>query len=231
MKIPITSYGMPQVAVWTTFIVAVMTLFFVAASESVPVWVVLGVECLMALVLVWMLSFFRDPERTCPSDDNLMLSPADGKVTDIGVVDSSEFGGGKAFRISIFLSIFNVHINRSPCRATVDRIEYRPGMYKNALNPASSRLNEANNVYMTRLQDPADRLIVRQVSGAIARRIVCKASKGNILRPGERFGMIKFGSRTELYVPDRPDIECLVSVGQPVRAGLTVLLRYQTCQG
>jgi phosphatidylserine decarboxylase len=231
MKIPLTSYGMPQVALWPVVTVAAMALFFATASGSMPVWVVLGVECLMAAVLTWVLSFFRDPERRCPSDDHLILSPADGKVTDVGVVDSPEFSGGKAFRIGIFLSIFNVHINRSPCRATVDKIEYRPGMYKNALNPASSRLNESNNVYMTRLRDPADRLLVRQVSGAIARRIVCKTSKGKVLNAGERFGMIKFGSRTELYVPDRPDMKCLVSVGQPVRAGLTVLVRYQTCQG
>jgi phosphatidylserine decarboxylase len=230
MKIRLTPYGMPQVALWPVVTVSVMTVFFLAASGHVPGWVVVCIESLMAAVLIWILSFFRDPHRDCPLDASLILSPADGKVTDVGVVESPEFDGGKAFRIGIFLSIFNVHINRSPCRATVDKVEYKCGMYKNALNPDSSRFNESNYVYMTRLEHPEDRVMVRQVSGAIARRIVCKAIQGQVLDPGEQYGMIKFGSRTELYVPDRPDVKCLVSVGQPVRAGLTVLVRYQTCQ-
>jgi phosphatidylserine decarboxylase len=231
MRVPLTAYGLPQVAVWPCITALAMVGFSAAAYESVPSWVVLAVDCLLAAVLVWILSFFRDPDRACPSEDDLLLSPADGKVTDVSVVDSPEFTGGKALRIGIFLSIFNVHINRSPCRARVNRIEYRPGRYRNALSPDSSRVNESNYIHMTRLQSPGDPLIVRQVSGAIARRIVCKAIDGQVLCPGERFGMIKFGSRTELYVPNRSDVECLVSIGQPVRAGLTVLVRYQLCQG
>ena len=231
MRVPLTSYGLPQVAFWPCVTAIAMAGFSAAAYRSIPSWVVLTVDCLLAAILVWMLSFFRDPDRSSPSGDDLLLSPADGKVTDVSVVENPEFTGGKALRIGIFLSIFNVHINRSPCRARVDRIEYKPGKYRNALSPESSRVNESNYVYMTRLQSPGDPLIVRQVSGAIARRIVCKAIEGQILYPGERFGMIKFGSRTELYLPSRTDVECLVKVGQPVRAGLTVLVRYQPCQG
>jgi phosphatidylserine decarboxylase len=231
MRIPLTGYGMPQVAVFPALTAIVMVVFSVAASGWLPGWAILSVNAVLVATLVWALAFFRDPDRSCPRADDLLLAPADGKVTEIAVVDNAAFPGGKALRIGIFLSIFNVHINRAPCRARVDKIEYRPGRYKNALNPDSSRVNECNNIYMTRIPNPADLLIVRQVSGAIARRIVCKTSEGKVLSSGERFGMIKFGSRTELYVPSRSDVKCLVSIGQPVRAGLTVLVRYEPCQG
>jgi len=217
------------VAIWPAVIVAAMAAFSAATARSLQAWIVVGVDALLAALLVWALAFFRDPERTCPSQADVLLAPADGEVTDITEVDDNAFIGGKALRIGIFLSVFNVHINRSPCRARVEKIEYRPGRYKNAMNPDSGRVNESNNLYLARLDRPCDRLVVRQVSGAIARRIVCRAKAGQVLSGGERFGMIKFGSRTELYLPSRPGVKCLVVVGQPVAAGLTCLVRYEPC--
>ncbi len=229
MRIPLTPYGFPQVVVWPILTASVMVVFSWAAGRSAPMWLVFSLNGVLAAVLVWALSFFRDPERVCPEGPGLILAPADGRVTDITVVDEPEFIGGRALRIGIFLSIFNVHINRSPCRAQVQRIQYRPGEFRNAMDPQSGRVNESNDLHLAQVDPPGDRLIVRQISGAIARRIVCRASPGQVLSRGERFGMIKFGSRTELYVPSRPDVQCLVQVKQPVRAGLTALVRVQPC--
>ena len=103
----------------------------------------------------------------------------------------------------IFLSIFNVHINRSPCNAKVAKITYKEGRYRNAMNPESGQVNESNDLALVRIGEPEDRLIIRQISGAIARRIVCSAHEGQELTGGEKIGMIKFGSRTELYLPVR----------------------------
>ena len=127
----------------------------------------------------------------------------------------------------IFLNIFNVHINRTPCAVKIEKITYKPGKYKNAMDPASGRLNESNDLLMTRLQEPKDKIVVRQISGAIARRIVCEKAEGQKLSGGEKFGMIKFGSRTELYVPAGENVKCLAKIGDKVKAGLTPLVRYE----
>ncbi|MCL1818820.1 MAG: phosphatidylserine decarboxylase, partial [Spirochaetaceae bacterium] len=182
----------------------------------------------LSLVLVWTFSFFRDPRREIPQDEKILLSPADGKVTDITVVEDGGVIGPNALRIGIFLSVFNVHINRAPCSVTIDKISYKKGSFKNAMSPESGRVNESNGILMTRLNPPADKLLVRQISGAIARHIVCAASEGRKYSQGEKFGMIKFGSRTELYLPSseggRYDIQ--VKIGDKVRAGLTPLVKY-----
>jgi len=130
-----------------------------------------------------------------------LLAPADGRVTDIETIQEDNFIGGAALRIGIFLSIFDTHINRAPCNVKVEKITYRKGKYKNAMNPQSGRVNESNDLNLIRTDSPKDRLIVRQISGAIARRIVCDKVEGRKLTGGQKFGMIKFGSRTELYVP------------------------------
>ncbi|GAI39007.1 unnamed protein product, partial [marine sediment metagenome] len=199
---------------------------------------IISIEALLAVILIWVLCFFRDPERQCPSDGNLLLAPADGHVTDIETVDDppaflrkQEGGGGAALRIGIFLSIFDTHINRAPCNVKVEKITYKKGKYKNAMNPQSGRVNESNDLYLVRTDSPQDRLIVRQISGAIARRIVCDKVEGRELTGGQKFGMIKFGSRTELYVPLREaatlgseryppaaGVKCLVKIGDKVKA-------------
>ncbi|MHC4244300.1 MAG: phosphatidylserine decarboxylase, partial [Planctomycetota bacterium] len=188
---------------------------------------VITIEVLLAAVLIWILSFFRDPQRTCPTDSNLLLSPADGQITDIEQVENNAFIGGPAMRIGIFLSIFNTHINRAPCNVKVEQITYKKGKYKNALKPESARVNESNELNLVRTDSPHDRLIVRQISGAIARRIVCKTTEGSELTGGEKFGMLKFGSRTELYVPLSENAKCMVKIGDKVKAGLTTLIKYE----
>lgn len=174
-------------------------------------------------------NFFRDPQRIAPVDKNLLLAPADGRVTDIEITDEDDFIGGRTLRIGIFLSIFNAHINRAPCDVKIEKICYKKGSYKNAMNPDSGRFNESNDLSLVRTDSPSDRLIVRQISGAIARRIVCQACEGQELSCGQKFGMIKFGSRTELYVPAREDVKCLIKIGDKVKAGQSPMIRYELC--
>jgi len=229
MRIPLTKYGLPQVVVFPAIVLIAMVIALLAWPKSLSVWGIISAETIFAVVLVWILSFFRDPERLVPAEKNLLLSPADGRITDIEIVEEDGFIGGTALRIGIFLSIFDVHINRSPCDVKVERIAYKKGKYKNAMNPESGRVNESNDLGLIRTDSPNDRLIVRQISGAIARRIVCAIRQGQELTGGERFGMIKFGSRTELYVPAREGVKCLVKVGDKVKAGLSALVRYEKC--
>ena len=225
MRIPLTKYGLPQVIIFPAVILAVMAVLPVL--RFLPLLIIISAEVLLAIVLTWVLSFFRDPNRQPPADKNLLLSPADGLVTDVQIIDNPELMAAQAMRIGIFLSIFNVHINRAPCNAKVEKITYKKGKFKDARDPQSSKVNESNDLQMIRMDEPRDRLIVRQISGAIARRIVCAAKSGQELTGGEKFGMIKFGSRTELYLPIRPNAVCLVKPGDKVKAGLTALVRYK----
>ncbi len=230
MRIPLTKYGWPQVAVYPAAATAAMVVAPIVARGYLPTWAIATIEAVLGAVLIWSLSFFRDPERSCPSDRNILLAPADGTVTNIDEVEEDNFIGGKAVRIGIFLSIFSTHINRAPCNVRVEKITYKKGKYKNAMNPHSGRVNESSELALVRTDAPRDKLIVRQVSGSIARRIVCATGAGRELAGGERFGMIKFGSRTELYLPVRKEAKCLVGIGDKVKAGLTALVRYEQCQ-
>ena len=227
MRIPLTKYGWPQVVIFPVAILVVMIAVLLGTRGFLQPWIVISAEALLAVILIWSLTFFRDPERRCPSDSNLLLAPADGQITDIGTVEKNDFIGGTALRIGIFLSIFNTHINRAPCNVKIEKITYREGKYKNAMNPLSSQVNESNDLGLIRTDNPQDRLIVRQISGAIARRIVCDKTEGQVLTSGEKFGMIKFGSRTELYLPLRENAKCLVQIGDKVKAGLTALVKYE----
>ena len=226
MRIPLTKYGVPQVVVFPVVLFAVMVVFLLTGTLFLPVWAIISIELVFLALLILILSFFRDPYRISPSDKCLLLAPADGRITDIETVEEEVFIGGKALRIGIFMSIFNTHINRAPCNVKVENISYRQGKYKNAANPIAGRINESNNLALVRTDNPKDKLIVRQISGAIARRIVCETGQGKELTTGEKFGMIKFGSRTELYLPLREDAKCLVKIGDKVKAGLTPLVRY-----
>jgi len=228
MRLALTKYGWPQVVIFPAIVLGAMIVYLILGVLYLSVWAIISIEAVLAVVLVWVLSFFRDPYRLCPKEANLLLSPADGGITDIEIVEENDFIGTTALKIGIFLSIFDVHINRAPCDAKVERISYKKGKYKNAMNPESGRVNESNDLYITRTDSPEDRLIVRQISGAIARRIVCATRGGQELTGGEKFGMIKFGSRTELYVPARANVKCLVQIGDKVKAGLTPLVRYES---
>jgi len=233
MRIPLTKYGLPEVVVYPAVVLVLMAAVGLLGPAVSPLWGVVVIETILAIVLGWALMFFRDPRRVPPQDDNLLLAPADGTITDVGRVEQAEFIQGPALRVGIFLSIFNTHINRAPCGAKVEKIVYRPGKYINAMNPRAGKVNESNNLSMVRTSHPQDKLVVRQISGAIARRIVCAAREGQQLAGGEQFGMIKFGSRTELYLSTRENVECMVHIGDKVKAGITPLVKYasQSAQG
>ncbi|MCL1927839.1 MAG: phosphatidylserine decarboxylase [Treponema sp.] len=218
----LTPWGLPQVVIFPLIPAAVMAVLILFCRQFF--WIV-AVEAVLFLVMFWMLSFFRNPPRKIVPDESILYSPADGKVTDISPVEDQEFGS--LLRIGIFLSIFNVHLNRVPCSVTIDRITYKKGMFKDARDPDSSRVNESNTLLLKRLAEPKDPLLVKQISGAIARNIVCRVKETDELNQGDLFGMIKFGSRTELYFPvkDR-SYELEVKIGDNVHAGLTPLVRY-----
>jgi phosphatidylserine decarboxylase len=237
MRIPLTKYGLPEVLVYPAAVAAIMVVFGLVGGAFLPILAVASIEIILAGVAVWVLSFFRDPQRPpdliggVQADDpdiiGTLLAPADGRITDVELVQENEFICASALRIGIFLSIFDTHINRSPCNARVEKVTFKPGKYKNAADPRSGQVNESNDLDLVRTDSPKDKLVVRQISGAIARRIVCQAREGQELAAGEKFGMIKFGSRTELYVPIRDDLKCLVKIGDKVKAGLTPLVKYE----
>ncbi len=179
----------------------------------------------LVLVWVWAISFFRDPRRIPRLAPGELCAPADGRVTEIARLDHDDRVGGPAVRVGIFLSIFNVHINRSPCAGTVHSVEHRPGKFLDARDPNSGRLNESNTLVIDPHEPIRGPVVVRQVAGKVARRIVCHPVEGSELSAGGRFGMIKFGSRTELIVPDDGAVEITVRIGSRVRAGLTVVAR------
>ena len=185
---------------------------------------------LPALIWLTLVAFFRDPIRRRPRDlnDGAMLSPADGTISAVEHVDQHEAVDGPAVIIRIFLSVFNVHINRSPCDATVQNLVYRPGAFHDARTEKSACLNESNLLWLQRAS--GEMIGVRQVSGAVARRIVCDVKKGTSLKRGERFGMIKFGSTTELILPRPYDASIHVKKGDRVKAGLTVLAELPVSQ-
>ena len=176
------------------------------------------------LLLLFTLSFFRDPVRRPPPGEETLVSPADGRVTDVTEMPPGRDLDEPSVRVGIFLSVFDVHVNRTPCAGVVKATRYTPGEFLDARHPECSKRNERNDILIER---PAvrDRVLVRQISGAIARRIVCGIRENDVVEKGQRVGMIKFGSRTELYVPSRSLAEVTVKVGDRVKGGETIIAR------
>jgi phosphatidylserine decarboxylase len=175
-------------------------------------------------VLIFLFAFFRDPERHVTAEQHAMVSPADGKVSDITEVEHDELLGGPAIRIGIFLSVFNVHVNRSPCDGKVLSITYKKGKFINALkHDEASSDNESNTVVIGESTTGRPIAVVKQIVGLIARRIIFTAEKGESLTRGQRIGMIKFGSRTELSIPKWLDPQVKVQVDQTVRGASDVI--------
>ncbi len=175
------------------------------------------------LIALFSLNFFRDPERAVPAGEGLLVSAADGKVVNVLEVDEPLYLKGRGLRIGVFLNVFNVHVNRAPGAGVVELVEYKPGKFLDARDPRISEENEANAIGL-RLDD-GRRVLVRQVAGLIARRIVCTAKVGDRVERGERIGMIKFGSYTEVIVEPEGRWEPAVKVGEKVNGASTVLLR------
>ena len=170
--------------------------------------------------------FFRNPNRIIPHGEGVVVSPADGKVVLIEELEHDEFVGGPVVQIGIFLSIFNVHINRTPIAGRVIGLKYKKGKYLNALRPESAKENEQLAVKLEGTTAPYRRMVVRQITGAIARRIVCWLKPGDELSKGEQLGMIKLGSRTELVLPKEPGLKILAKLGEHVQAGSSILAEY-----
>jgi phosphatidylserine decarboxylase len=179
-----------------------------------------------ALLAVFVLLFFRDPARQIPAGAGLVVSPADGVVTDVDEESEAPFWDGPAVRIGIYLSVFDVHVNRAPEAARVIEVRYGPGRFLNSSRPAAARANEHCWTLFEREAPPHHLVAVKQIAGTFARRIVCEARPGEVLARGQRFGMIKFGSRTELYLATAPGLCVAVRPGDRVRGGSSVLAQY-----
>lgn len=176
---------------------------------------------LWGLVCLWVVAFFRDPERTGPRGPQYVIAPADGLVVSIVDVDEPSFLHGKARRVAIFMNVFNVHVNRYPADGTVAYRHYNPGRFLNAADEKASLENEQSSIG---LETPKGKMLVRQIAGLIARRIVTDHAPGTAVRQGERLGLIRFGSRVDLFLPLTARV--LVQVGQKTTAGTTVVAEW-----
>ena len=198
--------------------IAAVVISFIAALHyrSWPLWLL---ALLITVVALWCAYFFRDPERTGPRGADLIVAPADGKVLMITDVDEPLFIGGRATRISIFMNIFNVHVNRYPVDGRVDFVHYNKGKFLNAAAAPSSLANEQMSVGIT--TPSGVKILTRQIAGLIARRIVTYSKVGDQAHQGERFGIIRFGSRVDVFVPT--DAVVNARLGDITTAGTTVL--------
>jgi phosphatidylserine decarboxylase len=199
------------------WIFAILTLF-TAASWFLTPWLSL----LFLLLIAYTFAFFRDPDRVVPEDPNLVVAAADGTVTDIVEVEEQEIVKTKTQRVGIFLSIFDVHTNRAPIDGRIIYRQHRKGLCVDARRPDCSEKNESMT-WAFESKSPRVTIVVRQLTGAIARRIVGWAKIGDELKKGERFGMIRFGSRTEVYLLLTATV--LVKVGDHVSGGSTIIAR------
>jgi phosphatidylserine decarboxylase len=176
-------------------------------------WISLtAIPVLLAAFFLW---FFRDPERTIPEGDGLIVSPGDGKVEEAEWIETTS---GSRFRLSIFLSVVDVHVNRTPIGGTVTLSEYREGGFLNAMNPESAILNEQT---LITIDDGTHSVSFKQIAGLLARRIVCNLKPGDVVKRGDRMGLIKFGSRVDVLMP--ADVELKVRKGDRVVGGVSVL--------
>jgi phosphatidylserine decarboxylase len=179
-----------------------------------------------ALLALFVVLFFRDPPRQIPDTPGGIVSPADGVVTDVEEVDEVPFWDGPAVKIGIYLSVFNVHVNRVPETARVIEVRYVPGRFLSTGLESAARVNEQCWTLLEHEAAPHHLVAVKQIAGTFARRIVCEARPGAVLARGERFGMIKFGSRTELYLAKAPGLRVAVAPGARVRGGSSVVAQY-----
>ena len=206
--------GFPVALPGIKFIIAasVLTglLFFI--GWTVPAWFFF----MVTLFICW---FFRDPDRTIPEEHGCLTSPADGKIITIESKETNEFTREKSMKISIFMNVFNVHVNRIPFSGVVENVVYIPGKFVNASFDKASEHNERNALVIK--TESGQRYGVVQIAGLIARRIVCGVKKGDVMVRGNRYGMIRFGSRLDLYLPLETKI--VIAVGDKVQAGSTIL--------
>ena len=213
LLVPIHPAGWPFIALFAAGTVA-LNLFSVALGIA-------GV-----VLTLWCVYFFRDPERITPVREGLIISPADGVVQMIDMAPPPKelnMGDKDRWRICVFMNVFNVHVNRIPISGTVTALNYRPGKFLNASLDKASELNERQSLGLT--LDGGKDIAFVQIAGLVARRILCDVTEGKEMKTGERFGMIRFGSRVDVYLPD--DVKPMVAVGQTAIAGETVIADIQ----
>jgi len=224
MRIPLSCLGAREMGLITALAGLPALACLIAAAKGYTWCWPVGV----VLALVWFggLLFFRDPQRRTPTEPGLFVAAADGRVTETVTIENDPRVGGPATRLSVFLSVFNVHVNRSPCSGVVRSVEYQPGRFLDARDPKCGVLNEANTIVIEPTEPPGiSKVVVRQVAGKIARRIVCTVKPGDRVLRGQRIGLIKFGSRTELIIAGRGTCEPQVKVGDKTRGAVTVMAR------
>lgn len=199
--------------------------FITASAFATAVFALLGITPLAVaglLITGFICFFFRDPDRLIPAGEGLIVSPADGKVIKIEDVTQTPFFDGPCTRISVFMSVFNVHVNRTPHEGTIRRVDYHTGKFFSANRDKASQDNERNALL---LESPGGRQVgFVQIAGLIARRIICRVQPGDTMRRGERFGLICFGSRLDIYLPKGARIE--VALGDKVQAGSSIVARW-----
>jgi phosphatidylserine decarboxylase len=198
-----------------------LVFIFPLLSISAFLWI-LGISAwawFFSLLTVFVISFFRDPERTIPVGDKAILSPADGKIIRIESCTEERFLKGPALKVSIFMSVFNVHVNRIPLSGRIAEVAYRPGKFVSANLDKASAANEQNALLLEAAG--GTKLLFVQIAGLIARRIVCWVRKGDPVERGRRFGMIRFGSRMDVYLP--PNVQIQARLGQKAYGGQTIL--------
>ena len=235
----LTKYGRKE---WLTATVLALILLVLCVAMSVLVDWRAGCSLAVFTVIVWIafVAFFRDPVRSIPEAGEVLVSPADGVVRDCELIPNGScsspelaelFQGKDMFRIGIFLSVLDVHVNRAPCKMTVRFVCHKDGSYFDARDPRAVKENESLILGGTgEICGKEFPVAVKQISGAIARRIVCRAESGDRFDKGFCYGMIKFGSRTELYLPVKSGFEPAVNVGDRVFGGETVIARYHQTQ-
>jgi phosphatidylserine decarboxylase len=174
------------------------------------------------LLFMFLLFFFRDPERKIPRGENLILAPADGKVILIKPFDNLKFMGGGGTWVGVFMSLFDVHVNRVPITGVVKYFKYNPGKFLPAFKDKASLENEQTELG---LENEHGKIVLKQIAGIIARRIVCQLKQGDLVKAGDRFGMIKFGSRLDMFLPENVQIK--VGLNHKVKAGETIIGIFQ----
>jgi phosphatidylserine decarboxylase len=194
-------------------LIAAGTFALALNRRSWPLWLLAFILTLLAL---WVAYFFRDPERNGPRGDQVVIAPADGKVVLIQEVDEPTFMGGRTRRVSIFMNVFNVHVNRYPISGTVKYVKYNAGKFLNAAVEKSSLENEQMSVG---IETPTARILVRQIAGLIARRIVTYSKEGEHVEQAQRMGLIRFGSRVDVFLPLNAVVK--VKIGEMTIAGTT----------
>jgi phosphatidylserine decarboxylase len=196
--------------------------FIFASVFTTAVFALLGLVTLSLMGLAatfFICYFFRDPDRIIPNNAGCVVSPADGKVISAGLIDNSRFYEGSCIKVSIFMSIFNVHVNRIPHEGRIKKIQYYPGKFFSANLDKASSHNEHNAIFIE--TEGKKKICTVQIAGLIARRIICNLQMGDIVTRGQRFGLICFGSRLDVYLP--AEINLKVVVGDKVKSGASVL--------